>query len=876
MSTPAASLTDQLRRDVAERNRRLEEARLKSANAMNEDPDRSRRILNASHFTGLPNEVVGADLENIESSILAQDFDIEEYKRTAPAWTSFLAENPYHMAALKDDLDNMGYVERSIKQIGLGWDATWAQVEMGLMQKTRAAQGGDFTPEQQERFDKLEQLQMGHDFGAEGFVRFLVKNAKMAGPTLYSLGQGVEFGLAGAMAGGSAAAIAGQMGPQALTPEEIFTVPGAAVGGLGVGMTTGTSMAAYELESGFAYGEYRDMGVDHDTALMASRSVGVINAALETVSIGKVVKYVPWLRDAQGAIAKQLAGDVLTRPSMRRATTNALVRFGEVLGTEVVTEVMQESVTAVTGEMIRPEDAEALTYESWSNRITETALETLQGAAIMSMLGPGMSYYSDIRRAKAAENMQVVFETLADGANKSNTAKNLKGTYQQFLQRLRAQGTDGSMWIDGQRFAEYFQENGRDPEAVAASVGIDAETLQEAVELGQDLPIPVDRYAEIIAPTQAGMELAGDLKPNENAMSAKEAEIWRANNPDIVEAVESMAAEAGNTRVDAQIESIVNDVQGQLVAAGYSPRAAGHLAQIARGIAVLAQREGMDATELYERVFGGVKRMTPEAVARRDDVDIYVDPLLDRLRAQDFPSQTEMFGPSLMDFISERGGIDITDPELDAMDFELGAREAKISKARLRRWAKEGRSLADIAELAAEAGYIASRDENLLIEALRSELMGRKVYGTVEGGNAGLRDLSVRMDELAGFIDQAGLDIDSMTNQEIREALANSETFMQMEQEDLMQLTGAVLEQVRLEQREDVSPDEINRTLARIQAMLPMVDERQDFGDLTFEEARTIAETGDTAKVRKSAQTEFDNAVKRKNAMKRLLECVSA
>lgn len=883
MSITEQDLSLQLQRDIEERNRKLEEARLRAAKAQGLDPERSRRILSASEATGLPAQVVEPDLENIEKQLLSQQFDPEAYKRAAPAWTQYLSENPYHMAALEDDFENMGAVERSIRQIGMGWDQSKAQVEMGLLQNERIKQGGIFTPEQESAYEKYSKMQVEHQFGADGLVGFLVKTAQFVGPTVYSMQEGVKMGAGGAIAGMSAAALAGQAGPQVATPEEVFTVPTAGVLGFKVGATVGASEAAFELERGFAYGEYRDMGMDHKTAMMGANTVGVINASLESVGIGYAVKHVPWLREGAQALSKKITGDVLTRQSVARASRNLAINFGETLGAEIVTEVLQESVTMVTGEMIRPENiGHELTMDMYLDRIADTALQTFQGAFLLSTIGPGARYYGDLRRAQQAQRMQSVFDQAAESSSKSTTRKNNRGTYQQFVQRLRDQGMTDVVYVDAERFTTYFQDKGRDADAVAADLGIEQADLEEAREIGGDVAIPVDQYADKLAPTQAGFDLAGDLKGSVDAMSAREADLWMKNNAELLKQIEELGEAAQDSAQDAQIEKVVQDVTGQLVAAGYSTRAAGQLAQIMRGIGVLARRNDMDPMALYDRIFAGVKRVTPEAKATREDVDVLIDPMLNRIRNRDWPAQREMYGPSLMDFINERGGIDPTDPELAAMDFELGARDLGVSKAKVNRWKREGGTTADLAEAAAEAGYIPENNENLLVEALRDELAGNPVFGAVDGGNLGLRDLSAKLDELATYIDEAGLDIENMTNEEVRKALEERETFAQIDLKELQNLTQMVMNEVLTAEETAqlgapfTAESPVDVTLARAQAMLPEVAETQDFGDVTISANVRIEETGKRARVDKiPAQREFDKAVKRKNVLKRLLDCVS-
>lgn len=209
--------------------------------------------------------------------------------------------------------------------------------------------------------------------------------------------------------------------------------------------------------------------------------------------------------------------------------------------------------------------------------------------------------------------------------------------------------------------------------------------------------------------------------------------------------------------------------------------------------------------------------------------------------------------------------------------------EVGVSKARVARWRKQGKDVSHITEAAAEAGYIPANEEALLIEALREELAGREIYGTRVAGKPGMQDLSATLDELSEIVDEAGIDLDEMSNAEVREALSKRTTLAQIDTKELQDLTSIVLRAVNLSDRlmaesgKEIYKDaaDIDATMARAAAMLPTVDEAQDFGDLTISDRVQIQETGKRATRKVKVQTEFRRAVKRKNLVKRLLDCVS-
>ena len=62
----------------------------------------------------------------------------------------------------------------------------------------------------------------------------------------------------------------------------------------------------------------------------------------------------------------------------------------------------------------------------------------------------------------------------------------------------------------------------------------------------------------------------------------------------------------------------------------------------------------------------------------------------------------------------------------------------------------------------------------------------------------------------------------------------------------------------------------------KLTQLVDNISEQQDFGELELTEDIEIAESGDVVQSTQTAQVAFDNAVKRKNLMQKLLDCVSA
>ena len=849
-----STLTDDLFRDRREQQENL---RLQIANQLQKDPDRSRRIFAVGAVTGLPDEVIDASLDDLEKLAVQQDFNVDKWRKDSPAWASYASENPYHLSVLKEDQENMGSFERAIKQIHLGWDSSWATVEIGKLRSRQMDADGLLSADDEQKLEDLKQYQVGHEFGAENwFAKFIVKNAKMAGPSLYGIGRGFKVGALTA----TGTFIAGL----AVPGEEVITVPFA----FGLGFKGGAVSATAELERGFAYDEYLDMGLDHNTAKTAANAVGGVNAILEMVSLGAMVRHFPGLKSVQGSIANKLVGDVLVKPTMRRATGVAVARFGEVLGIEVVTEVLQESMTAITGEIIRPDGlGEPLTYEAYIDRITATAAEVMQGAFIMSTIGPAASYYTDSRRAFQAKRMETVYKALGETIDESTTRKDVPSKYKAFVERLTRDGPLKSLLIDVDRFTEYFQEQGQDPDKVANQLGIDLEAARVA---GTDIEIPLDAYIDVIGGSEHHSGLLQDLKANEDQMSVREAVEWYKDADEFQKALSDEAAPGLYNVVN---QEIYNTVMGELLALNFDQETADQKATFQEYVfSNLAERNNMDPIALFERYWGGVTQAVPDVLQAPEDIDIMVDHLLDRIRARDFPTQRDIFGESLTDFLIGKGRMQDVGGELAARDvagllpgllFESATpaqKRAILERRPVSEKDFKGLTMDEAAELAAEAGFILERDENVLLEAIDREARGEPVFG--RGADPEVAERAKALDDLADFIDQAGIDLDELTNAEVRAVLREGRTLNQIDIDEITEL--AVL-----------AAENDPTLLAKALSLLPEVPGKLDFGETAFTDTVRLQEGGPVMQVSEPAQKTFDRAIQRRDNLQALLECVS-
>ena len=869
-----------------------QDTRLQVANDLQIDPDRASRIWAVQANTKLPAEVVDADLENLEQQVKANSFDKANYTDAvngAPVFNRFAAENPYNLAVLERDRKDLTRLERALAPVFQGWDKGWATTEMAEIVDAQMArgEGAPQTEAELQRLKEIRQLLEGEDT-SEGFTKFLTGFANQVPIQAWILAESADEALAGGITGAGVGSLYGAAGGTFLAPG-LGTVTGGGAGaaggflaGTGVGLVAGRTMASGKLERALAFDDYRELGLNEADSRKYANVIGGVNGALESIGIGAITKKLPGFREVQRDLAGRLVNQVLVKPTMKNAFTKLAVNYGEVMATEMLTETAQEITLTLGRELLkgdareagdtRPELA-AITADEFGDMLLETIEQTFYGTAILGGMGPVTQFYGDSKKANIARQNLIALEVLGESAKNSKTRTDTPTKYEEFVSALSDAGQNDTLLISSKGFNEYFQSQGMDPDEVAATLGITPEALKEGREITGEIEVPLKEYLSTIAPTEHHNGLIKDIKTDTENMTFREAEAFKANEAEAMKTIEGMAETiAGDYSQD---EQIIADVTGQLRALNFSADAASRSAEILRGIPNLARQEGIEPLALFNQFFGGVKG-SRNAATQQETVDAAVDPFLDRLRSGDVPGQRDIFGPSLLDFITDRGGL-TPDPELDARDFRAQA----ITSGKIGAIRNDGDTLDGMAEAAHEAGFIAERDPNLLLDAIDRELGGDTVHSSFTT-NEDQQNLAGMLDQLEQAISEAGLDLDTMSNAEIRNALQMGKTFDQIDTSELEDLTELLFSMVATEHRiatTGTAPDQFATTLAKAEAKMAQVKEglleKQDFGDTKLETPFVVAETGKRGKISVSAQRAYEREQKRGSLLKRLLECVN-
>lgn len=508
---------------------------------MNMKRERESAILRSSSYAASTNpdqeaeaNKIGAGLgvspENVKANI---DTARQEYERRNVIDRSLAISSPILMdkimdpkftAVARDDIEGLSGIERLVKQAKIGWRKGDLTQELG---KDYYAEQRGFLPSvrSDEIKRKEKELQsLGGDIGYVGnaanflgtFLPEMPRIAQYAAGTSYLFAQG--------------AAIAGQIGPQALTPEEVVTVPAAAMTGLAVGMKTGLAHHAFQIESGHAYNEALERGLDRNTAIWTGYGVGVVNALLEVVGFSALAS--PLKRGMAVLFAEA------TAPSLTKLTMGtALKEFGKgyagAVAVETLTEVTQEIVTMAGVELAReftkPEIKSKLEtpegQQEIVSRIVETAESTFKGMVLLGLPGPGIGLAIDKHHINKVEKEQEFFKSLGESVEDSKLLARDSGVFKWFVERVGDDANVKEIFVSAEALSAVLKQNNITPEqfqeALKDSSGRQVDIVGQ-LNGGGDVRIPIETYAADISPTPVGKTLMQHIRVRQDSLSIEE------------------------------------------------------------------------------------------------------------------------------------------------------------------------------------------------------------------------------------------------------------------------------------------------------------------------------------------------------------------
>lgn len=743
------------------------------------NPDEQANIQRLAELTGLPPEMVSRNRPEIERKAKLDAVDYDALLNRAPVTNKFLTD-PNNAGVAHDDIDALSNVEgafdsfvkesgqqhstgtgdalsRGIGQIGLVGEAA-----ANLLDRSLSSVGGFFVNmlAPQSALDRNGTDEPNYTGQSENNVVSAVEGY-MAMPRdqrIAFAGQVFDQARAGGAGFGSAAADTGMYAlrnPGLIGSALTEALPSLLVGGGagGIAAQPVKNFAVSRLASTFAQRAAEKAivvgGVNFGAGIAGGAGENLAEGYKKTGDIDQSYAYS--LKRTVAEAAVNALGGMLPIPFAGRG-------IGGKLG-NIAVEGTAQAAGGAGGALA---GAAAVGEEATGG---EMFLNAALGLAT-APLDVAMASASSGRRYWQIEQDLSAVQRLGDMAENSKMFKRSPARAEALIARLKEQagGTVENILVPAEQFLRYFQENNLDPEQFATAATGNAGALGEALTLGGDISIPLEKWASVIAKDGHHRGLEQDMRATPDAMTLRELAEFQQRVP---EELDRLRDRVEQDTVAASDRRVFEDVRGQLLGIGREAQTADREASLYQSaFRALGERSGVDPFELFNQYQLRVGRDIPEVLRSPASAD-QLDLLLDRLRMGDIPDDATINGPSLIDFIRERGGINDEGGELAARDADVGRRGFN----RIAR--KGGRSLDDMAAQAAEAGYLGNvmtATPDMLLASLDKELRGQRQSAP---GNINQEQLDTRttLDELQRAIDQSGLDLGAMDNAAVRKAL---------------------------------------------------------------------------------------------------------
>lgn len=411
--------------------------------------------------------------------------------------------------------------------------------------------------------------------------------------------------------------------------------------------------------------------------------------------------------------------------------------------------------------------------------------------------------------AKAAGDRVALFQELSGQSANSKLRERLPDAFRNFVEQATADGPVENVYVPADQFVKYFQGQGVDPfELVDTLEGMTRDDLDAAIAGGGDVKIPTATYAARVAGSPHDAFLMQNMRFSPDEMTATEAAEFNAKAEEIAQ---EMWDEAERQRLEDEAgrtfeQEIYDTMVSRLREAGRSTDVATNEATIyAAFYRVMAARNGMTTEEMLRAYpLPQVQGSLPQGMQFKS-----IDDLTRAVANARAVRPTVKRGPSLLEFISERGGISDTGGELRARDAEVvkrgkGKKALRLARTSAGDFDTTGRKYGadEVARAVVEAGYLADNPTVMeykaamadgretpdltraLWDAIDEELRGRSQYVADQNADAEASKQAA-LDEIEAYLNEIGVGLDS-TDAEIRAAYEASRQYAQGGPENLL------------------------------------------------------------------------------------------
>ena len=481
-------------------------------------------------------------------------------------------------------------------------------------------------------------------------------------------------------------------------------------------------------------------------------------------------KYTPALISLAEKYGAPAIMKMVENRGVRFATGALLAGMGE--GTQEVTEDLGQTWlrTALVDRSIQVPDAEQL----WD--------EFLVGGLVGLITHGAVNARSII---KSGENREIVNAAM-DVAARAKLNERDSEAYGKYFKGVAEDSKADGAFIRKDAWDAYYQSENMDPALAAERYGIT--NYSEAAESGSYLEMPLERHGSDFAKTDAAIKLKDHTKyfSDPEVVTPYELALLEADQARIEKELQKTLADINVTQdrrrnLEDAIDAITEDVSAQLQARWGESTSNTQATLMARWFSVSRMRDELskdpEATDekIIRRIAGEWQKkglniranVLPDILTKRKNVDVSVDPMLEKLRRNEWPKERDVYGQSLMEYIRKKGGLRPDDITRDLVRNRQLPRSILNEKGM---GADELASLQDVLDFGLDTETM--QGDNALLDALVAEYTtGEKRYSSTQLNSELLSEVQA-LNDLSRDLAAAGIDLSNTDNAAIREALS--------------------------------------------------------------------------------------------------------
>jgi Large polyvalent protein associated domain 22/Acetyltransferase (GNAT) family len=516
-------------------------------------PDTAARILKLEQQTGLPHELIGRNLDTLETEVKRQGFDPVAFRQTSPLLAQWMLQHPLNIAVAQDDLGVLGTIEHTLRSTS---DALWSIVGGG---SARAAVTEASPPMQalevgvHSARSALGGLYGGIEVGAWGTLRMIGDFLHL--PGVVGFAQQAEK----AAAAGEEQ-IAGpqtDVGPNMGAFYSGWQSVGSSLPIVGAELATGSAPLVLGLMAfqtgGKAYSQARDQGKNMLESLGFAVSQGAIESATEARPVFAMIEDLAHKSGLLTLLWHQALEEV---PGELIATTLQNLNEWATLNPDTpFTDYLQALPRA------------------WVDTVIATLTATISQTAAVHVLN----------RAVGGLIGQRFLEDLGEQAKASKLQQRSPEQFASYIAAATKDGHLETIYAPLDTWNAYWQSQNVDPATAAAQVTGSAEAYQAATDQGTNLlPINTALYAQHLATSDHNAFFSQEIRLDPDSNNARENKL-------IADQIKAMPLPALP-----EVSALQTALTEKLVAAGKPQADAEALASFAVVVTTLSDRLGLD------------------------------------------------------------------------------------------------------------------------------------------------------------------------------------------------------------------------------------------------------------------------------------------